>query len=218
MWAYLQKRFLRNNLRVAVILRSVNQVHTMFALTPCISKLFLYKLLCYSELILPPQQHPHVFLSLPFPPQLRQQLTTCWLIWFCFLIAEPIGLRSRTDGEKQEKRAAHTEARLLTNSSSAGMPELSLKARPKGAGFRVPEAEPLLLPGEVASTQCRHPLLSQVNAGACVAWQDWQPSVQGEKGGVGYTWLPQGRARTVPRPCSSSGMEHHTCCYLARYF
>lgn len=34
------------------------------------------------------------------------------------------------------------------------------------------EAEPLLLPREVASTQYRHPLLPQVNAGTCVAWQD----------------------------------------------
>lgn len=45
----------------------------MFALTPCISKLFLYKLLCYSELILPPQQHPHVFF---IPPLSSTALST----------------------------------------------------------------------------------------------------------------------------------------------
>lgn len=105
----------------------------MFTLTPCITRLFLYKLLCYSELILPPQQHSHVFF---IPPLSSTALSTANHVLadlVLFFIAEPIGLTSRTDREKQEKRAAHKEARLLTNSSSAGVPELSLKARPKGA-------------------------------------------------------------------------------------
>lgn len=216
MWAYLQKRFLRNNLRVAVILRSVNQVHTMFALTPCISKLFLYKLLCYSELILPPQQHPHVFLSLPFPPQLCQQLTTCWLIWFCFLIAEPIGLRSRTDGEKQEKCAARTEARLLTNSSSAGVPELSLKARPKGAVSEYLKLSLCCCQGRwlppSAGTRC------SLRSTLALVWHGRTGDhLFREKkevlGTCGYPGEGQG-----PSPGPSTATEHRASCYLARYF